>query len=160
MTTDCEIVVSYEKRKNGDLFKTLERKDGLFLSNIQNYSPIYNRFFRLNETNYKAVNLNNVAYITEVKSREKHDDESEDVNPNLYECIIKNSKNNKTLHKDVFFKMAPLLDPYKYLIGKYNFNDPSLFVLPNYNSAPGDSHPKIFDSNNSSYVDGFFSFLS
>ena len=76
MTTDCEIVVSYEKRKNGDLFKTLERKDGLFLSNIQNYSPIYNRFFRLNETNYKAVNLNNVAYITEVKSREKHDDES------------------------------------------------------------------------------------
>ena len=160
MTTDCEIVVSYEKRKNGDLFKTLERKDGLFLSNIQNYSPIYNRFFRLNETNYKAVNLNNVAYITEVKSREKHDDESEDVNPNLYECIIKNSKNNKTLHKDVFFKMAPLLDPYKYLIGKYNFNDPSLFVLPNYNSAPGDSHPKILDSNNSSYVDGFFSFLS
>ena len=160
MTTESGIVVSYEKRKNSELFKTLERKDGLFLSSIQNYSPIYSRFFLLNETNYKAVNLNHVAYITEVKQKEKNDDCSEEDNYNLYECVIKNSKNNKTLHKDVFFKMAPLLDPYKYLIGKYNCNDPTLFTLPTYNSAPGDSHPKILDSNNSSYVDGFFSFLS
>jgi hypothetical protein len=154
--TKENITVSYEKRKNADLFKTLERKDGLFLSNIQNYSPIYNRFFLLNETNYRSVNLNNVAYITEVKPKESKDDE----NPNLFTCVIKNSKNNKTLHKEVFFKMAPLLDPYKYLIGKYNSNDPNLFALPNYNSLHGDVHPKLLDNNNSSYVDGFFSFLS
>jgi hypothetical protein len=150
---DNSIVVSYEKRKNTDLFKTLERKDGLFLSNIQNYSPIYNRFFILNETNYKAVNLNHISYISDVKT-------SNEENSNIYECIIKNGKTNKTLHKDVFFKLAPLLDPYKYLIGKYNHNDPSLFALPNYNSCTGDVHPKILDSNNSSYVDGLFSFLS
>ena len=159
-TIEDGIVVSYEKRKNSELFKTLERKDGLFLSAIQNYSPIYSKFFLLNETNYKAVNLNHVAYITEVKQKNKNDECSEGSSHNLYECVIKNSKNNKVLHKDVFFKMAPLLDPYKYLIGKYNCNDPTLFALPTYNSAPGDSHPKILDSNNSSYVDGFFSFLS
>jgi hypothetical protein len=156
------IIVSYEKRKNAELFKTLERNDGLFLSNIQNYCPIYSRFFLLNETNYKSVNLNNISYITEVKPKEINPKESKDHddNPNLFKCIIKNSKNNKTLHKDVFFKMAPLLDPYKYIIGKYNSNDPKLFELPNYNSICGDVHPKLLDINNSSYVDGFFSFLS
>jgi hypothetical protein len=157
MAKELSIKVSYEKRKNTDLFKTLERKDGLFLSDIQNYSPIYSRFFLLNETNYKSVNLNNVAYITEVKSCVHSDD---DELQNLFECVIKNSKNNKTLHKEVFFKMAPLLDPYKYLIGKYNFTDPNLFALPSYNSVQGDVHPKLLDENNSSYVDGFFSFLS
>jgi len=144
--------VGYEKRKNSDLFKALEKSDGLFLSDIQNYSPIYNRFFLLNETNHKSVNFNNISYITDIKSQK--DDN------NLYECVIKNNKNNKTLHKDTFFKMAPLLDPYKYLIGKYNYNESNLFALPNYKSVKGDVHPKILDTNNSSYVDGFFSFIS
>jgi hypothetical protein len=56
--------------------------------------------------------------------------------------------------------MAPLLDPFKFLIGKYNVNDPTLLKLPNFNSDIGDVHPKILDSNNSAYVDGFFSFLA
>ena len=30
---------------------------------------------------------------------------------------------NKTKCKDVFFKIAPLIDPFKYLVGKYNPND-------------------------------------
>ena len=31
--------------------------------------------------------------------------------------------NNKIKEKEVFFKLAPLLDPYKYLVGKYDIND-------------------------------------
>jgi hypothetical protein len=150
------LIISYEKRKNADLFRTLERENGLFLSSIQNYSPIFSRFFLLNDTNCKSINLNNVSYILEVQDNISQEDE----NPNLFECSIKNNKNGKTLQKEVFFKMAPLLDPYKYLIGKYNHSDPNLFKLPNYNSVQGDVHPKILDVNNSSYVDGLFTFLS
>jgi hypothetical protein len=54
--------------------------------------------------------------------------------------------------------MAPLLDPCKYFVGKYDHNDPSLFNLP---SIPNNNvHPKLLEENNSSYVDGFFVFLT
>ena len=36
---------------------------------------------------------------------------------------------------NVFFKLAPVLDPIKYLIGKYNINDEKLFTLPKINST-------------------------
>jgi len=64
-----------------------------------------------------------------------------------------------SLNKKVFIKMAPLLDPFKYLVGKYNYNDPNLFNLPSIEST-NIVHPKIADTNNSSFIDGFFSFLS
>ena len=59
-----------------------------------------------------------------------------------------------------FFKMAPLLDPYKYLIGKYNVNDENLFALPQLTSSDLDCNAKFVDQNNSAYVDGFFTFLT
>ena len=51
------INVHYQKRKNGALFKCLENPTGLFLSNLQNYIPIYTKFFSLNETNYNNINI-------------------------------------------------------------------------------------------------------
>jgi hypothetical protein len=56
--------------------------------------------------------------------------------------------------------MAPLLDPYKYLIGKYNINDTTLFSLPKINSTHVDCHSKYLDTNNSAYVDGLFLYLT
>ena len=56
--------------------------------------------------------------------------------------------------------MAPLLDPFKYLIGKYNINDEKLFALPKINSTELDCHSKFIDQNNSAYVDGMFVYLS
>ena len=55
--------------------------------------------------------------------------------------------------------MAPLLDPFKFLVGKYNHTDTQLFNLPNIDKSIK-IHPKMADHNNSSYVDGFFSFLT
>lgn len=55
--------------------------------------------------------------------------------------------------------MAPLLDPYKYLVGKYNYNDTNLFNLPSFDNSIK-IHSKIADPNNSSYIDGFFSYLT
>lgn len=55
--------------------------------------------------------------------------------------------------------MAPLLDPFKYLVGKYNYLDKHLFNLPTFDKN-FNVHNKISDPNNSSYIDGFFSFLT
>jgi hypothetical protein len=145
--------IHYEKRKNSELFKSLQKEDLTFLSDLQNYIPIYKRFFLLNETNYNSLNLNNSWFLATVKNRVAD-------NKNLYNCTIQNNETSKTQKKQVFFKMAPLLDPFKYLIGKYNANDPTLFKLPKLTSEIGNVHPKLLDSNNSAYVDGLFSFLS
>jgi hypothetical protein len=142
------INVNYQKRKNVELFKALEKENTLNLSKIQNYIPIYNRFFTLNETNYNNINLNHKWCISNIKNDDKHD-----ANNNLYNCTIKNVNNAKTKEKEVFFKMAPLLDPYKYLIGKYNAQDPNLFNLPSLDSTKLNTHSKFIDYNNSAYVD-------
>lgn len=145
------IQTNYQKRKNLDLFKGFENPLGLHLSQVQNYNPIYKRFFSLNETNYNNINLDNKLYITSVCYN------ANDENDQAYNCRVKNIINNKSKDIDVFFKMAPLLDPYKYLIGKYDVENPNLFNLPNISSTV---HPKIENQNNSAYVDGFFVFLT
>ena len=147
------VELNYQKRKNVDLFKSLEGSKTLFLSKTQNYIPIYKRFFSLNDTNWNSINLNNKWYISSIK-------ENNEENRNLFECKIKNINTQKTKDKDVFFKLAPLLDPYKYLIGKYDINNKDLFKLPDINSDESIVNPKFVDPNNSAYVDGFFIYLS
>ena len=147
------ISINYQKRKNTELFKRFEESNLLYLSKVQNYIPIYNRFFNLNDTNYNNINLNNKWFISNVES-------SVDDNDNLFNCRIKNIDTNKVKDKEVFFKMAPLLDPYKYMIGKYDISNTKLFNLPKLNSSNEDCNTKIIDSNNSAYVDGMFLFLS
>ena len=147
------ISVNYHKRKNLELFKSLESPKTLFITETQNYIPIYNRFFSLNESNYNSINLNHKWYMLNINT--KNDDCD-----NLYNCRIKNVINNKTKDTDVFFKMAPLLDPYKFLIGKYNPQDTKFFNLPKMNSSETDTYTKFLDVNNSAYVDGFFLFLT
>ena len=146
-------IVNYHKRKNTELFKSLEDSTSLFLSEAQNYIPIYTKFFSLNETNYNGINLNHNWYLSSVN-------ELIDEDFNIYNCKIKNITTNKSKEKDVFFKMAPLLDPYKYLIGKYNVCDDKLFKLPNLTSTDAVCHSKFLDTNNSAYVDGLFLFLT
>jgi hypothetical protein len=148
------ININYQKRKNIELFKSLEDTNSLFLSEIQNYIPIYTRFFSLNDTNYNGINMNNKWYISSVK---KNDD---DEISNLYNCKIKNITNNKVKDKEVFFKLAPLLDPYKFLVGKYNIDDKNIFSLPKLNSTENDCNVKFLDVNNSAYVDGLFLYLT
>lgn len=144
--------INYQKRKNTDFFKELEEHSILSMSKTQNYTPIYTHFFAMNETNYNNINLNHNWYVTNVKETldQKH----------CFKCVLKHvDDSKKTETKDVFFKMAPLLDPFKYMVGKYKHDDPNLFNLPTFTNQK-DIHPKIMDLNNSSYVDGFFSFLS
>ena len=147
------ISINYQKRKNTELFKRFEESNLLFLSKTQNYIPIYSRFFNLNDTNYNNINLNNKWFISNVES-------SVEDNNNLFNCRIKNIDTNKVKDKQVFFKMAPLLDPYKYMIGKYDISNTKLFNLPKLDSTTEDCNSKLVDLNNSAYVDGLFLFFS
>jgi hypothetical protein len=147
------ITVNYQKRKNTELFNSFEQQNTLFLSNTQNFIPIYKRFFNLNDNNYNSINLNNKWYISSIKEQ-IHDNE------NLFRCKIKNTETNKVKDKEIFFKMAPLLDPFKYVIGKYDISNKDLFNLPSLNSTIDLCNSKIIDTNNSAYVDGFFLFLT
>ena len=147
------INVNYQKRKNLELFKSLEDSESLFLSKAQNYIPIYKKFFSLNETNYNGINLNNKWFLSSVKGQIDND-------CHLYDCRIKNNLNDKVKDVEMFFKLAPLMDPYKYLIGKYNANDEKLYTLPQFTSTTDECVEKILDSNNSAYVDGLFFFLT
>jgi hypothetical protein len=52
-----------------------------------------------------------------------------------------------------------LLDPFKYLIGKYN-NDDKIWNLPSINSDETYCNHRLLDLNNAAYVDGLFLFLS
>ena len=61
------------------------------------------------------------------------------------------------MKKNLFLKYSPLLDPIKYMIGKYDISQ-NLFELPHWNKK--NSHKKVKNNNNSAYVDGFFSYLS
>jgi len=140
--------VNYQKRKNTELFKSLENSDSLFLSDCQNYIPVYNSFFALNETNYNNINFNHELYLTSVGNKAEDD-------VNIYNCSLKSLSTNKPKKRDVFFKYAPLLDPYKFLIGKYAGQDIS--VLPDLKL---EAHPKFNDVNNTAYIDGLFTYLS
>jgi hypothetical protein len=145
--------VNYQKRKNTKLFTKFENVEGLELEQVQNYIPIYKRFFSLNESNYNSINLNHPWYIYDVKRQSPEND-------NVFDAKIKNInlEEDEPLNQKVFFKLAPILDPFKLMTGKYDLLDNNLFKLPNLSDT--NCHPKVLDSNNSSYVDAFFSYLS
>ena len=153
------ISVNYQKRKNINLFNKFQTNKHINLSNVQNYIPIYDKFFLLNNTNWNSINLNNQWSIFDIKETKNKDYDNE----HIFNCKLKNISdiNGEDIDntQQVFIKMAPLLDPFKYLVGKYNHSDPNLFNLPSFNNSTK-VHPKISDPNNSSFIDGFFSFLT
>ena len=137
----------YRKNKNEDLFKTLEKCD-IQMSKSQNYIPIYEKFFSLNSSNFNSINLNHIYYLDDVKKCQTKnilDVTLSDVSDNLYD-------------KTIFCKFSPLLDPLKYMTGRYDVSNIDLLKLPTY--CDDCSFPKLMDKNNTAYVDGFFTYLS
>jgi hypothetical protein len=152
------ILVNYQKRKNLNLFNKFQSNSKLNLIDTQNYIPIYSRFFSVNNTNWNSINLNHKYYICDIKDIKVSD--TTETNENIFNCKVKTyaeSNEEVSYSKKVFIKLAPLLDPFKYLVGKYDHKNPQLFNLPSLNH---NVFPKISDPNNSSYIDGFFSFLT
>ena len=132
----------YQKNENKELFSKCNEIVKLF--DIQNYVPLYNKYFSLNEINYNSINLNHKNSIVSIVSQESE---------NIYEICIQENKKVQS-----FFKFSPLLDPVKYMIGKYK--EVSLEELPSKQNNSENIPKKMLDENNSSYVDSFFSYLT
>jgi hypothetical protein len=95
---------------------------------------------------------------------------------NHLETVIGDDAGNTT-NVPIFVKYSPLLDPIRYLSGKYEpltttktttttgVDGSSVPIttktsLPRYNSTLENCEEKLLNTNNSSYVDGFFSYLT
>ena len=126
--------LAYKKYNNDNLFSNFENVEFTNLSNIQNYIPIYQKFFALNESNYNSINLNNKYYIRNITSKESD---------NKYTGEVSDISNEITI-KQMFFKYSPLLDPTKYITGKYDASHSDLIKLPRF--VDGESHAKLCDS--------------
>jgi hypothetical protein len=146
-------MLHYEKRKNNKFFENIQSNKKIQMLRMQNFIPIYSKFFSLNDTNYNNINLNHEWYVSKILNKQYHDDY-------IFSCELKNVSNPEfKIEQKTFIKMAPLLEPYKYLFGKYsNYDNLNLFNLPSLENE--NVHSKISDENNSSYVDSFFCYLS
>ena len=141
------------------------------LYDIQNYIPIYSRFFDITETNYNGIQLNQKYYLQNIIShpsqimesgrddRDDLDDRDTSRSLNHLETIIADDNGN-TSNVPIFVKYSPLLDPIRYLSGKYQVQENKTRTLPKYNSTPDECEEKMLNTNNTSYVDGFFSYLT
>jgi hypothetical protein len=108
------------------------------LANFQGYNPVYSRFFDMDADNFNMISLNHKYQVADLCT--------------LYD------QDGKKVKQDVFVKFSPLLDPLKFITGKYNLKDPRITVLP---SLDVDTClPKIGNANNCSYTDAFFSYLT
>jgi len=143
----AKIEFTYKKEDNQKLFKSLEENPAFGIVAAQNYIPLYNTYFTLTKTNSNAIMLNQHWKLQEILTEETD---------NIFTCHVKNEKTKET--RKVFLKFSPLLDPIKYLLGKYDITDTTLLNLPAFDSSA--CNPKTRDYNNSAYVDSFFTYLS
>ena len=99
------------------LIKKLNQILKLYRLEIKTFLLIWffncNNFFKLNNTNYNNINLNNQNSLFSI---------NEKITENRYKGTIK-TEDESSVSRDVFFKFSPLLDPYKYLAGKYDISD-------------------------------------
>ena len=139
--------IEYRKNSNNELFSNLEKV--LEIIELQNYIPLFNKFFNISQTNYNSINLNTYYRLQNVINNE-----------NILTGILVDNKEN--IHKkNIFCKFSPLLDPIKYMIGKYDNNDPNLLKLPKFkHEINNDDNNKVNEPNNAAYIDGFFTYLT
>jgi hypothetical protein len=126
---------------NNDEEDIINKYNPFLIEHVQCYNPIFSLYFPLLKDpdvtfnhHYQFVNMNTIC----------------DINGNI----------NNT---PVFIKFAPLLDPVRYMIGKYEANVNELRNLPKIALEPKVNDivifPKLQSIHNASYVDGFFCFL-
>jgi len=151
---------TYSKQAFNELYEGLQDQS-LNMVDCRPYIPIYNLFFNnLTERNSQYVSFNYDISIKKVLQVE---------DSNSLVALCRKSKEAKDgsgqtiteqieMKLPVFIKYGPLLDPVRYLVGKYDMSDNLLKTIP---FSPNDEcNKKIGDYDNSSYIDAFFSFLS
>jgi hypothetical protein len=150
--------LNYRKNNNKELFEAINKEEFFDLEKAQNYIPLYEQYFNLNSTNYNSINLNNKLQLDSILEKESYN--------KFVGTVLDNSNNKHT--KKIYVKFSPLVDPVKYMLGKYD-NSYNILELPKFSDTTNSSistidynsqYKKLADPNNSAYIDGFFSFLS
>ena len=131
--------------QSNSLLNQLNDIEFTHLEHAQNYNPLYENLFEITPTNYNSIQLNHKFRLKELVAKD---------NDCIFKGIIFNHKNNETRKVPIFFKYSPLLDPIKFMMGKY---EDSEVIVPNYTLK---DNSKVYHTNNSAYTDGFFYFLS
>lgn len=151
MNEDTESLcqVNYAKRRNNELFTQLKEESIMDMEQIQNYIPIYDRFFEMNSSNCEYVNMGSLFHINKIVDKDTSV---------VYRANLSNVDGKKIQNELVFCKIMPLTDPYKYLTGK-TFYDTNIFNLPTYFDK-SESNQCLIDVNNSAYVDGMFTYFT
>jgi len=111
------------------------------INSVQCYHPNYSLFFQMNPHNYDSVAFNHKYHIIDLQT-------------------VRDSATNETVPRNVFVKFSPLLDPIRYLIGKYDSHSDKIQKLPKYDSVPDEIMDKYLNTQNASYTDNFFYYLS
>jgi hypothetical protein len=108
------------------------------IKGFQSYNPMYDRFLPVTETNYNSIQLNHRYHFINTVTVKDHADDT-------------------MQQKDVFIKYSPLLDPIRYMVGKYAVEGDVVRQLPQFNVS---GFPKLDNHNNVAYTDCFFSYLT
>lgn len=154
LPNDSVFQLHYRKHKY-----TPDKIEPVLLFDIQNYLPIYSRFFDINDTNYNSIQLNQKYYLQNIIEHSSPSGQDNATPLNHLETVIGDDAGN-THNVPIFVKYSPLLDPIRYLSGKYNIHDSKTMSLPKYNSKVDTCDEKMLNVNNASYIDGFFSYLT
>ena len=147
----------YRKVNTRDFFSSLEDSE-LGIKNNKNYIPLYETYFNLNETNYNSINLNQRFYVSALSGVV----DKNNIQAAVVDAYKSTSESLTILHKPIFIKFSPLIDPVKYMSGKYEILNKTVDILnvPTLSKLEKQGHLKANDKNNAAYVDGFFSYLS
>ena len=120
-----------------------------------------------NTDNYSPFHIKNIQYYHPIYSLFKEGKNVKLENPvslnhpyKIYDCQnVYSLQSKEPIQKSIFTKFAPLIDPLKFLIGKYKDVYDKIRRLPSTNSD-SEYHEKLTSIHNASYVDNFFCYLS
>ena len=114
------------------------------IDKLQKYNPIYDELFTLSKKNYNTIQLNHHKHFV-----------------NTHLVVDMSGVEHQT---NMFFKYSPLLDPLRYMVGKYEDDTEFLHNLPVSTCVSNDNSnnvlSKISSPHNCAYVDTFFYYLS
>jgi len=126
---ESKFSINYRKTKKLNLEKVASTDGETYtpfdITSMQSYTPLYNRFFEMDETNYNKITLNNTYQIRDLST--------------VY-------KNDEIVEKNIFVKFSPLIDPLNFLRGKYNLETEITRTLPSIKSTET-IMPKLLDVN-------------
>src|SRR6056300_1081574 len=103
------------------------------IQKFQHYNPLYNELFHLDKKTYNKITLNQRYQIVDINS--------------VYDNSL-----NITLDKNIFIKFSPLLDPIRYMVGKYDEQMSYIHNLPGLLDNSMNVPSKYLDVNNVTYT--------